>query len=486
MTDGGDGSTSIDDGVVAFVKRECPTCQVVLPVLAELEAQGRLSAVYVQDDPGFFASLSNRVDDTTLEASYRAGIDTVPTLIERSGGIEERRVVGWSREEWADFFAIAELAADLDLPPYRPGCGSLNVDPDRAVSLEARFGDGLASRRVELAGSEDPVEAFYDRGWTDGYPVVPPTAERVIRMLEGTTRAADEVVAIVPPDLAECSVEKVAVNAVMAGCRPDFLPVVLAALESLCTDEFNMHGLLASTMANGPVIVVNGPVRSAIGMGGGMSALGNADRAGATIGRAVQLVIRNVGGGAPGGVDRAVLGQPAKTGFCFAENEEESPWPSHAIEHGVAPGESAVTVFAGEAPHQIVDQISRSPESLARSFALAIRAMVHPKLAMAFDAILVVSPEHAARFGDAGWSRERLRRELAELLLLDGADLVRGAQGIEEGLPEHLAGAQIPKVREGGLLIVHAGGPAGLFSALIPGWINGDMGSKWQITTVAA
>ena len=484
MTEGDTGIASTDDGVIAFVKRACPTCQVVLPVLAELEERGRLSAVYVQDDPGFFTSLATRVDDTTLERSYRAGVDTVPTLVERRGGAERRRLVGWSRDEWADFFAIAELAADLDLPPYRPGCGALNVDPDRAASLEARFGDGLASRRVELAGAEDPVEAFYDRGWTDGYPVVPPTPERVIRMLDGTTRAPDAVVAVVPPNLIECTVEKVAVNAVMAGCRPEYLPVVLAALEAVCTDEFNMHGLLATTMANGPVIVVNGPVRSTIGIGSGLSALGTADRAAATIGRAVQLVGRNVGGGAPGGVDRAALGQPAKTGFCFAENEEDSPWSSHAVEHGFGPDESAVTVFAGEAPNQIVDQISRSPESLARSYALALRSMVHPKLAMVFDAILVVSPEHGSRFRDAGWSRDRLRRELAELLLMDGDDLIRGAQGIEEGMPEGFAGARIPKLPEDGLLIVHAGGPAGLFSAVIPGWINGDMGSRWQMKAV--
>ena len=474
------------DGIVAFVKRDCPTCQVVLPVLTQLENLGRLAAVYVQDDPGFFAGLSTSGDDTTLERSYRADIDTVPTLIERSDGAETRRLVGWSREEWVDFFALPELAADLDLPAYRPGCGSLNVDPDRSAQLEARFGDGLASRRVDLAGAEDPVEAFYDRGWTDGYPVVPPTPERVIRMLEGTTRAADEVVAIVPPNLAPCTVEKVAVNAVMAGCRPDYLPVELTALEALCTDECNKHGLLASTMANGPIIIVNGPIRTAIGLSGGMSALGNDARANATIGRAVQLVVRNVGGGSPGGVDRAALGQPAKTGLCFAEREEDSPWPSHAVEHGVPAGESAVTVFAGEAPHQIVDQISRSPESLARTFALALRSMVHPQLAMAFDAILVVGPEHGTRFGDAGWSRERLREELSGLLLMDGDELVRGAQGIEEGMPEGLAGARIPKLRDAGLLIVHAGGPAGLFSAVIPGWINGDMGSQWQITTVDA
>lgn len=484
MADASVGTELIADGIVAFVKRDCPTCQVVLPVLAELEHGGRLAAVYVQDDPGFFSSLSTRVDDTDLERSYRADIDTVPTLVELHDGAEQRRLAGWSRDEWAAFFSIADLASDLGLPPYRPGCGALNVDPDRAASLAARFGDGLTSRRVELASAEDPVEAFYDRGWTDGYPVVPPTPERVIRMLEGTRREPDDVVAVVPPNLVECTVEKVAVNAVMAGCRPEYLPVVLTALRAVCTDEFNMHGLLASTMANGPVIVVNGPIRSAIGLDSGMSALGNDARANATIGRAVQLVVRNVGGGAPGGVDRAALGQPAKTGFCFAENEEDSPWPSHAVEHGIPAEESAVTVFAGEAPQQIVDQISRSPQSLARTFALALRSIVHPKLAMAFDAILVVSPEHGARFRDAGWTRERLREELDELLLMDGDDLVRGARGIDEGLPAGLAGARIPKLRPGGLLLVHAGGPAGLFSAVIPGWINGETGSQWQITTV--
>ena len=139
------------------------------------------------------------------------------------------------------------------------------------------------------------MEALYDRGWTDGLPLVPPTEARVLRMLEGTSRAADEVVALVPPNLVECTVEKVAVNSVMAGCRPEYLPVVLAALEAVCTDEFNMHGILATTMGVGPVLVVNGPITAEIGMNSGVNVLGHGNRANATIGRAVQLVVRNVG-----------------------------------------------------------------------------------------------------------------------------------------------------------------------------------------------
>src|SRR3979411_122930 len=167
-------------------------------------------------------------------------------------------------------------------------------------------------------------------------------------MLAGTPRHASEVVAVVPPDLAECTVEKVAINAVMAGCRPEFMPVVLAAVEAACTAAFNIHGVLATTHFVGPVVIVNGPVARELGMNSGVNALGQGNRANATIGRALQLIIRHVGGGRPGGVDRSTLGNPGKYTFCFAEDELGSPWASLAVERGVSPGRSAVTVFAGE------------------------------------------------------------------------------------------------------------------------------------------
>ena len=207
-----------------------------------------------------------------------------------------------------------------ELPPFRPGCGSLSVDPDLVDELRRRFEGGtLASRRVEIATLEDEMEAMFDRGWTDGLPVVPPTEARVLRMLTGTTRAADDVVVVTPPDLVETTVEKVAIAAVMAGCLPEYLPWVITALEAVCTDEFNMHGLLATTMPVGPVLVCSGPGTQRIGMNSGVNALGQGNRASLTIGRALQLVIRNVGGGRPGGVDRAAHGNPGKLSFCFAE-----------------------------------------------------------------------------------------------------------------------------------------------------------------------
>ena len=364
------------------------------------------------------------------------------------------------------------------LPDWRPGCGSLSVDPAHADELAVRFsGSGLRSRRVALAGREDEWEAMWDRGWSDGLPVVPPTEARVLRMLEGTTRDPSEVVAVVPPSLVECSVEKVAVNAVMAGCEPQHLPVVTAALEAACTDEFNMHGVLATTMSVGPVVVVNGPVAARIGMSSGLNALGQGNRANSTIGRALQLVVRNVGGGRPGEVDRATFGSPAKVGFCFAEDEAGSPWTSLTSSRGWRADQSTVTVFAGESPRIFADERSRSPESLTKHLAQALQATVSPRMMLRMDAMLVLSPEHMARYTDAGWSRERFMEELGGELLFDGDDLLAGTGGIAAGLPAAAAGQKIPKFRPGGLLVVHAGGPAGLFSAIVGGWANGPRGS---------
>ena len=346
-----------------------------------------------------------------------------------------------------------------------------------AVSATASSEPPPAGRRVELAALEDHWEAMWDRGWSDGLPVVPPTEDRVRRMLEGTARQATDIVATVPPNLAECTVEKVAVNAVMAGCRPEYLPVVIAALEAVCTDEFNIHGVLATTMSVGPVLVVNGPVASRIGINSGVNVLGQGNRANSTIGRATQLVVRNVGGGHPGGVDRATLGSPAKVGFCFAEAEDIAPWPTLAESRGWRADQSTVTAFAGEAPRVFADERSRDPDSLVRHLALALRASVAPRAVQMFDGMLIMSPEHLARFVEAGWSKDRFEAELDEALLIDTDELLAGSGGITAGLPPTVAGKRIGKFRPGGLLVVRAGGPAGLFSAIIAGWANGPRGS---------
>ena len=465
----------LTDGLVIIVKKECETCRMVVPAIEQLRAAGPVE-VWVQDDPAFPAGLDPR-HDADLSVSWHNDIETVPTLMRVVNGEEVARTVGWVREEWERVSGSNALAPQL--PAFRPGCGSMSVDPDLVDQLRVRFGGSvLASRRVDVADLEDEFEAMFDRGWTDGLPVVPPTEERVMRMLTGTTRAPSDVVAIVPPDLVEVTVEKIAINAVMAGCKPEYLPWVIAAVEAVCNDTFNIHGVLATTMPVGPVIVCNGPGTRAIGMNSGMNVFGQGNRANLTIGRAVQLIIRNVGGGRPGEVDRATHGNPGKISFCFAEDEVGSPWTSLAVSRGVAAGVDALTVFPGEGPRCVVDQLARDPESLCNTFAACLRTLHNPKSVLAFDAILVLGPEHARVFAEAGWNRERVLEELHARLQIPGDELVRGANGIAEGVPERLRGVTLPKFRPGGILLVHAGGGAGLFSAIIGGWANGDVGSQ--------
>ena len=465
----------LPDGLVAVVKRDCPTCELVVPVLHDLHEQADLTVI-TQDDPAFPAAAGWVHHDSDLALSWHHDIETVPTLLRVVDGTGVERTEGWSRDDWERLSGVDRLGDGL--PDWRPGCGSLSVDPAHADGLAVRFGDSpLRSRRVELAALEDEWEAMWDRGWSDGLPVVPPTSERVLRMLEGTTRRPGDIVATVPPDLAPCTVEKVAVNAVMAGCRPEYLPVVIAAVEAVCTDEFNIHGVLATTMSVGPVLVINGPVASRIGMNSGINALGQGNRANSTIGRAVQLVVRNVGGGQPGTADRAALGSPAKVGFCFAEAEDTSPWTTLAESRGWRRDQSTVTAFAGESPRILADERSRSPESLTKHLAQALRVSVSPRMMQTADGMLVIPPEHMARFAEAGWSRDRFLAALTEELLTDADELVAGAGGIAFGLPPTAAGRRIGKFRPGGLLVVHAGGPAGPFSAIMAGWLNGPRAS---------
>jgi len=470
-------ATAPPQGLVVFGKRDCPTCTMIEPVLTQVAQSGLDLTVYSQDDPIFPESISGVIDDTNLEHSYHLKIETVPTAILMDGGKEVRRIVGWNRKEWESITGVTPLGEDL--PAHRPGCGALNVAPGMSEQLAVRFGDiALNARRIELAPLDDEIETCFERGWSDGLPVVPPTEVRVARMLQGTSREPGEIIGQIPPDLADCTVEKVAINAVLAGCKPEYLPIVLTAVEAALEDAFCMHGLLATTWFSGPLVLVNGPLSRAIGMNSGGNALGQGNRANATIGRALQLVIRNVGGGVPGGVDRATLGTPGKYTFCFAEDESDPEWNSLAVERGFAEDASTVTLFAGDGVQGLFDQKSRQPESLARTYAACLRTVSHPKIGMAADAMLVVSPEHFRVFQEAGWDKQRLQEELFTLLMIPTEEMHAGADDIAEGLPTTIQADAIPKFRPGGLHIVRAGGKAGMFSAIIAGWVaSGDMGS---------
>jgi hypothetical protein len=473
-----------EDGLVAIVKRDCPTCVMTAPVLGELARRAGIT-VFTQDDPSFPDTVPGPVGDLDLGISHRLQIEIVPTLIRLENGREIARTYGWDRGEWERVTGVADLGREL--PESRPGCGAKNIEPGIIERLKIRFNEtGLRSRRIEIGGDEDEQEAMFARGWSDGLPLVPPTEERVLRTLDGTSRDPQEVIGLVPPALATATVEKIAINAVMAGCKPEYLPVVLAAVEAALDEGFAMHGVLATTMFVGPVVLVNGPVRREIGMNARGNALGQGNRANSSIGRALQLVIRNIGEGRPQEVDRATLGNPGKLSYCFAEDEEGSCWEPLSVERGLKPGVSAVTVFAGFGLQGVVDQKSRDPESLCRSMAESLKAIHNVKLAPSCDALLVVCPEHERTFRNAGWSKARVYEELYRLCEIPGEELVAGAKGIAEGGPASLAGRSVNKFRPGGLMIVRAGGGAGMFSGIIGGWSAGGPRGSIPVTKEVA
>jgi hypothetical protein len=460
-----------ETGLIVFAKRECETCAMVEPVFGQLLDSGVPLMLYTQDDPAF-PHRPAALDDTALEHSFRFDVETVPTLIRMENGREVERTFGWNRAEWERISGCRDLGPDL--PAMRPGCGSKSREPNVWEELVARYGDsGIRSRRIELNAWDDEIEACFDRGWSDGLPVVPPTDARIMRMLEGTTRKRDEIVGDVPPNLSPITIEKVAINAVMAGCRPEYMPVVIAALEAALQPEFTMHGLLCTTCFSGPIIVVNGPIARKIGMNSGINCLGQGNRANATIGRALQLIIRNVGGGRPGELDRSTLGGPGKYTFCFAEDESDPTWTPLSVARGIEPGRNAVTLFQGDGIQGFIDQRSRTPEELTKSLAMSLLAVGNWKLCEFTNAMLVLVPEHYAIFRNAGWDRDRITRELHAAMVRPRADVIQGAHGIGEGVVATRMDEMINKFWPEGLLIVHAGGQAGLFSAICAGWTGG-------------
>jgi hypothetical protein len=439
------------------------------------------------------------LDDSALKTSFRYDVEIVPTIILADGeGRERRRFIGFGKPDWRELYAELARVGHASTPPIdwasypesRPGCGSKSVEPGIAERLQAEAeGSPIRARRIEIAEQDDVFEFMFDQGLTDGLPVVPPTPERVIRMLRGTQRDAQEVVGTCPPNYAPLMIEKIAINAVMAGCKPEYLPVVIAAAEIICIPEFCMHGQAATTYGATPIMVVNGPIRHKIGMNMGINVLGPGNRANATIGRAIKLIVRNVGGGKPGGVERATLGSPSKYTCCFAEFEERSPWPPLHVERGFAAGDSVVTCFGLEGgPHQIADQTSRTARALAGSLGLGVECSWHPKTHNFGDILLVISPEHVDTLWHDRWGKEEVRRQiqhitsrpLRELLPTEdfgglGAlpDQVNQKQRTEEELNKRIPKFQSTK----NINMVVAGGPAGKFSVMFGGWASGIYGS---------
>ncbi len=325
----------------------------------------------------------------------------------------------------------------------------------------------------------DAIEDLYARGVTDGLPVVPPTLGRVEKAIAASGRGADDLVALVPPNYGRATVEKIAVNAVMAGCRPEYMPVVIAGVQAMCDEAFDLHGVSATTNFSSPLFIINGPIRKALDINCGVGVFGPGWRANATIGRALRLIAVNLGGAKPGVISMSTMGHPGRYTYCIGEYEEENPWEPLHVEHGFASSDSTVAAFAGDSPQGIYDHRSRTAEDLLTTIAWSLDVIWHHKATALGDTVIVLSPEHARTIAGDGWSKADIRRFLWERLRKPVRELLPGKDG-GEGLPEHvLATFQdperndtlVPKFRAPEhLKVVVAGGTAGRFSAVIPGW----------------
>ncbi len=325
----------------------------------------------------------------------------------------------------------------------------------------------VTSRELELPGWPEAVDTCFERGWTDGLPVVPATEASVRRFLESARWAPDEVVLREPTRRRTVTVEKVAINALMAGCRPEYMPVVLAALEAMGDPAYNLHGAITSTGGSAPLVVVNGPVRRALGINGGVNLFGPGWRANATIGRALRLVILNCLGAQPGVLDRSTQGHPGKYSFCIGELEEESPWDPFHVEHGFAPDASTVTVFAAEGPHNVLTHYGHDAEAILVTLADTMAGLGSFSPGQSF---LVLAPEHVRILARDGWTKPRLRDTLYARARRSVADLKRAGK-----VPGPVGPDDDTRFVHRGdgpqdIFIVVGGGGAGGHSAFVPSW----------------
>ena len=337
----------------------------------------------------------------------------------------------------------------------------------------------LASRRYDVSDVVAAQEFYHSRGWTDGLPVVPPTAEAVEACLDWAMLAPHHLVGIEPVRARALTAEKLAINAVMAGCLPMHFPVVVAAFTAMLREPFLLHGATASTGGCAVLLVVNGPITAEIGMDPTFNALASSDRASTAIGRALRLCLINLLDVRPGDIDRSSLGHPGKISYCLAEDEAGSEWLPLADERGMPAGASCVTVMAAGAPRQLMNEWTTVPQEILDTYAAEMRANMRHYSIWPGNYVIVVPPQLRAHFNAAGWSKADIRAylfEKARIKRAEWAECGKGALVRDRGSREYAA-LTAPE----DLLVVAAGGPAGGFGAVIPPWL----GDKSRAVTVA-
>ena len=324
----------------------------------------------------------------------------------------------------------------------------------------------LTSSVVEMNDAFEAIETFYERGWSDGLPIVPPTENAVDRFLQAADLEPGHVLGTEPVKGGVATAEKVAINSIMAGCRPEYMPVITAAVEAITAEEFNLHAITASTMGASILVLISGPAVTELGVNSGISAFGPGHRANATIGRALRLIVMNLFGSRSGEIDKATRGHPGKYTWCFGESEDRSPWaPIHA-DMGLPADGSAVTLVSALSGLQVGEHAANSPEAILDAFVNAFSATA-PGMS---EVLVVLCPEHAAFFRDAGWPKSRVGEYLYEVTKRPAT---QWSNPTPRSIKKEVSASVSALERPESAIVTVAGGDGGGWSAVIPTWSNG-------------
>ena len=331
---------------------------------------------------------------------------------------------------------------------------------------------------LQVSGSTSEInDYFYAQGWTDGLPIIPPTEDLVLEMLEACPGPADQVLGRLPPLDGTVTVEKVAVNAVMAGCRPDYFPVVLAAMRAVAQTQFNAAAITTTTGGAAPVIIVSGPIAEKLGIHGGTAVFGSGHRANATIGRALRLTMRNLGGATADTMEKSTHGWPGKYTMCFAENQDRNPWQPLHVELGFPPDCSTVTVVAARGIHTLVESSQETGLGVLETIVSSMKAggvSGYYYQARGATVVVVLGPEHAAEIADAGFGRGDVRRYIFNHARLPQSQLKDRGHWGARSWPQEFEGrgddSQVPLVADPDLLLLVVAGGDGRHTSWFPPW----------------
>ncbi len=338
-----------------------------------------------------------------------------------------------------------------------------------------------------MSGVQDAIELielYFQKGWTDGLPVIPPTATSVKNMLSAAGLSEDDVVGEIPARNVKITADKVAINAVLAGCLPEYMPVVVATVKGICKPQFGYHGPATSTGGAAIAIIVNGPIIKQLGINARDNAFGSGFRPNATIGRTLRLLMMNTLDTRPGRLDRSTLGNPGKYSLCFGEDEDNSPWEPLHVEKGFKLEDSTVTVFATEGPHQIYNHLSNNPESLCITMADAMANLGSMNIVGQQNIVVVFAGEHQEIFRKSGWSKAQVKQCLFNHAHRSTAEIKRAGR-MPGPIEKEDETERRYVVREpDDIIVISAGACAGAFSACLPGW--GDYKMTRAVATIIA